>query len=62
MPIVDRPVEDEPEEKPDQLGRHLLRVKAQYPDQWRDVFETSSRQHAVRTRSGRRRIIPRRRA
>jgi hypothetical protein len=48
MPIVDRPVEDEPEEKPDQLGRHLLRVKAQYPDQWRDVFETSSRQHAVR--------------
>lgn len=48
MGIVDRPVEHEPEEKPDQLGRHLLRIKAEYPDEWRDVYETSNRGTATR--------------
>lgn len=48
MPIVDRPVDDEPEEKPDQLGRALIRIRREFPGQWREVFETNNRSHAVR--------------
>lgn len=48
MAIIDRPAPDEPEERPDQLGRHLLKIKAQYPGEWREAFESHNRSHAVR--------------
>lgn len=48
MGIVDRAVDDEPEEKPDQLGRHLLRIKRDHPGEWREAFESTNRSHAVR--------------
>lgn len=48
MGIVDRPAPDEPEERPDQLGRHLLRIQAQYPGEWREAFEYERRETAVR--------------
>lgn len=48
MGLVDRPVEDEPEEKPDQLGRHLLRIKREHPGEWRAVYETPNRATATR--------------
>lgn len=48
MGIVDRPVDDEPDEKPDQLGRHLLRIQRDHPGEWREAFESHNRSHAVR--------------
>lgn len=48
MPIVDRPVDDEPEEKPDQLGRALIRIRREHPGEWREVYETTTRATAVR--------------
>lgn len=48
MGIVDRPVDDEPDEKPDQLGRHLLRIMREHPGEWREAFESHNRSHAVR--------------
>lgn len=48
MGIVDRPAPDEPEEKPDQLGRHLLRIMRDHPGEWREAYEADRRETAVR--------------
>jgi hypothetical protein len=47
MGIVRRVVEDEPEEKPNELGRALLRIARENPDQWMAVYESDNRARVV---------------
>lgn len=47
MGIVRRVVEDEPEEKPNELGRALLRIARENPDQWMAVYESENRSRVV---------------
>lgn len=47
MPIVNRAVADEPPERPNELGRALLRVAREHPGEWRCVYESDNRSRVV---------------
>lgn len=47
MPIVNRPVSDEPPERPNELGRALLRIAREHPTEWRCVYESDNRSRVV---------------
>lgn len=47
MGIVRRVVEDEPDEQPTQMGRHLLRIARETPGQWIAAYESDNRSRVV---------------
>lgn len=47
MGIVRRVVEDEPVEKPTEMGRHLLRIARELSGQWVAAYESDRRERVV---------------
>lgn len=47
MGLVRRPVEDEPVERPTEMGRHLLRIARESPGRWVVAYESENRARVV---------------
>ena len=47
MGIVNRAAADEPIERPNELGRALLRIAREHPGEWRVVYESDNRARVV---------------